>query len=284
MIVRWTPWRGDHELSAMTLWIVYVWTSIWVDLGKKANLTDIWHAVRERKPRRITIEKDKEDTGTKERPAYVFMFVHICRWCNYCILCHSLTWWTYLITSQYASSSLLFFWSKLFSLCCREPICLIHLCKRPKMIMIRSNTWSIWTCAVGFTFTEFPGTKRSKGFTSTRPSRNRDRCWRDHLRVGSICGSYATNARKVETFATNGSTTWTSRDGATSAKTYGCTTTSNGTCPLRISGKTTSPHTTTFARPHGRWDPARNIRGGAKCRCWFVNDVLSNWFLCCCFF
>jgi len=28
--------------------------------GKKANLTDIWHAVRERKPRRITIEKDKE--------------------------------------------------------------------------------------------------------------------------------------------------------------------------------------------------------------------------------
>lgn len=70
-------WRGDHELSAMTLWIVYVGTSIWVDLGKKANLTDIWHAVRERKPRRITIEKDKEDRGTKERPAFVFMFVHI---------------------------------------------------------------------------------------------------------------------------------------------------------------------------------------------------------------
>lgn len=70
-------WRGDHELSAMTLWIVYVGTSIWVDLGKKANLTDIWHAVRERKPRRITIEKDKEDRGTKERPAFVCIFVHI---------------------------------------------------------------------------------------------------------------------------------------------------------------------------------------------------------------
>ncbi len=127
-------------------------------------------------------------------------------------------------------------------------------------------------CAVGCTFTEAPGAKGSKGFTSTRTgdrNRDRDRCWREHLRVRrSICGSDAVNARKVETFARDGSTTWTNRHGATSANTYGCTTTWNATSPLRISeGKTTSPHTTTFARPLGRWEPARNIRGGAKCWC-----------------
>ncbi len=89
-------WRGDHELSAMTLWIVYVWTSIWVDLGKKANLTDIWHAVRERKPKRMTIDKDREDRGggAKKRHLHWTTRTRIYRWCNYCILCHSLTWWT----------------------------------------------------------------------------------------------------------------------------------------------------------------------------------------------